>query len=66
MHREQCPACRAYVVSLRGLAAVLPPVLLPGALGAGLLAQVAEGGHAAGAGVGAGAGAGSRGRRRAR
>jgi len=25
-HREQCPACRAYVRSLRGLAAVLPPL----------------------------------------
>ena len=29
MHRDGCPACRAYVLSLRGLAAVLPPVLLP-------------------------------------
>ena len=28
-HRGECPACRAYVVSLRGLAAALPPVLLP-------------------------------------
>src|SRR5205807_7521463 len=27
VHREQCPACRAYVSSLRGLAAALPPVL---------------------------------------
>ncbi len=24
MHRDECPACRAYVLSLRGLAAVLP------------------------------------------
>jgi RNA polymerase sigma factor (sigma-70 family) len=29
-HRESCPACRAYVLSLRGLAAVLPPVCVPG------------------------------------
>jgi len=60
MHHEQCPACRAYVVSLRGLAAALPPVFLPGALGAALLAHVAEGAHAAGAaGAGAGTGAGA-------
>ena len=51
-HRSECPACRAYVLSLRGLAAVLPvPMFLPGVLGAGALAG-------AGAGVGAGAGAG--------
>jgi RNA polymerase sigma factor (sigma-70 family) len=35
LHRRECPACRAYVVSLRGLAAVLPPLYLPGGLGAG-------------------------------
>jgi DNA-directed RNA polymerase specialized sigma24 family protein len=29
MHCESCPACRNYVLSLRGLAGVLPPVLLP-------------------------------------
>ena len=51
-HRRECPACRAYVLSLRGLAAVLPVPLLPGVLGAGALAG-------AGAGVGAGAGAGA-------
>gem|GEM_PF-762606 len=52
-HRRACPACRAYVLSLRGLAAVLPvPMFLPGVLGAGALAG-------AGAGVGAGAGAGA-------
>lgn len=52
-HRRACPACRAYVLSLRGLAAVLPvPIFLPGVLGAGALAG-------AGAGVGAGAGAGA-------
>lgn len=50
MHRRECPACRAYVVSLRGLAAVLPPLPLPwvsGAVGFG-------GGAATGAGAGAG------------
>jgi RNA polymerase sigma factor (sigma-70 family) len=26
LHHGECPACRAYVLSLRGLAAVLPPV----------------------------------------
>lgn len=28
-HQRSCPACRAYVLQLRGLAATLPPVLLP-------------------------------------
>ncbi len=28
-HRRECPACRRYVLSLRGLAAVLPPIVLP-------------------------------------
>ncbi|HEY1450928.1 MAG TPA: sigma-70 family RNA polymerase sigma factor [Solirubrobacteraceae bacterium] len=47
-HSEGCPACRAYVRSLRGLAVVLPPapMLLHWALAAG-----------SGAGVGAAAGA---------
>lgn len=35
-HVEQCTACRAYVRSLRGLASVLPPTLLPGPLAAAL------------------------------
>jgi DNA-directed RNA polymerase specialized sigma24 family protein len=52
IHRSECPACRAYVVSLRGLAAVLPPVLLPWGLGAGVLARARGAGHA-GAGIGA-------------
>jgi DNA-directed RNA polymerase specialized sigma24 family protein len=54
LHRRECPACRAYVLSLRGLAAVLPPLALPwgpGAVGFG-------GGSAAGAGAGAGTGSG--------
>jgi len=60
-HRRECPACRAYVVSLRGLAAVLPmPVLLPGVLGVGALAGTGAGvGAGAGAQAGAGAGAGA-------
>jgi RNA polymerase sigma factor (sigma-70 family) len=65
-HRSQCPACRAYVTSLRGLAAVLPPALLPWGLGAGILARAGEGAHASavagatsgGRGVGGGGGGG--------
>jgi DNA-directed RNA polymerase specialized sigma24 family protein len=57
-HRSECPACRAYILSLRGLAAVLPvPMFLPGVLGAGALAGAGAGvGAGAGAGVGSGAG----------
>ncbi len=29
LHQRECPACRAYILSLRGLAAVLPPLPLP-------------------------------------
>jgi DNA-directed RNA polymerase specialized sigma24 family protein len=64
-HRRACPACRAYVLSLRGLAAVLPvPMLLPGVLGASALAGTGAGVGAstaaqAGSGAGAGAQAGS-------
>ena len=57
-HRNQCPACRAYVVSLRGLAAVLPPVLLPWGQAAGALLRSGAHGHG-GAGLGAHAGAGA-------
>jgi DNA-directed RNA polymerase specialized sigma24 family protein len=68
-HQRQCPACRNYILSLRGLAAVLPlPVFLPGMLGAGALAGTAGAGvgagstaGAGGAGVGTGAGAGGMG-----
>jgi DNA-directed RNA polymerase specialized sigma24 family protein len=43
MHRRDCPACRRYIVSLRGAAALLPPVLtLPGA---GSLTGLAGLGH---------------------
>lgn len=34
-HQRECPACRAHVLSLRGLASVLPPLPLPFLLGAG-------------------------------
>lgn len=68
LHYRECPACRAHVLSLRGLAAVLPPLALPwapgmvgglgGALGGGAGGGVGAGGGA-GAGASAGAGAGS-------
>jgi RNA polymerase sigma factor (sigma-70 family) len=62
-HRAACPACRAYVLSLRGLAAVIPPVpsllhllLAPGAAaGGGAVAAGASGSGGAGAAGGAGA-----------
>ncbi len=61
-HRSECPACRAYVLSLRGLAAALPPApALAHLLGAGALAG---GGTLAGAAArvpGAGAGGFARG-----
>jgi RNA polymerase sigma factor (sigma-70 family) len=66
MHCSECPACRAYVASLRGLAAALPPVLLPWGVGAGALgaagglgragAQGAAGASASGVAAGAGGG----------
>jgi DNA-directed RNA polymerase specialized sigma24 family protein len=57
LHHGQCPACRAYVVSLRGLAAALPPVFLPWSLGAVVLG-FADGAVHAGSGAGV-AGGGS-------
>jgi RNA polymerase sigma factor (sigma-70 family) len=64
-HQRQCPACRSYVLSLRGLAAALPPapLLLRWALlaspGTGTAAGTAAGAAAGGAGAGsAGAGLG--------
>jgi RNA polymerase sigma factor (sigma-70 family) len=65
-HRDACPACRAYVLSLRGLAAALPPVpallhtiLAGGAAGAGGAASAGAltGSGSAGVGVGGSAGA---------
>jgi RNA polymerase sigma factor (sigma-70 family) len=60
LHHRRCPACRRYVASLRGAAAILPPVLtLPGH-GAGGLAGLAGLGHHGAAGLsGAGASTGS-------
>jgi len=57
MHRRDCPACRAYVLSLRGLAALVPPVpaLMHWALGTGAGAAAGTGAVAA---VGKGAAAG--------
>ncbi len=55
-HSDHCSACRSYVASLRGLASVLPPVLMPGGLGAAVLARVGEGAAATGAHAGAAAG----------
>jgi hypothetical protein len=45
LHRGECPACRAYVLSLRGLAAALPPVLAPSSFGAAALALAGRGSH---------------------
>jgi DNA-directed RNA polymerase specialized sigma24 family protein len=60
-HHSQCPACRAYVVSLRGLAVVLPPAFLPwgiaAATGAGLQAGRSLGGAVSASGVSGAAGA---------
>jgi RNA polymerase sigma factor (sigma-70 family) len=59
VHQRECPACRAYVASLRGLAAVLPPPSLPvGALGAGAGGSVAGANGAAAAGSAGAAGGG--------
>jgi DNA-directed RNA polymerase specialized sigma24 family protein len=59
LHQRECPACRAYILSLRGLAAVLPPLALPWGLGAAVGASAGAGlGAGAGAGAGAGSGAG--------
>ena len=67
IHRAECPACRTYVLSLRGLAVVLPPVLLPWGLGAGALMRTlmrAPAGAHPRVGIGAHpAGARARGRR---
>ncbi len=57
-HQRECPACRAHVQSLRGLASVLPPLPLPLALGVAAGAGAGAGVTSTGVGVGAGAGAG--------
>jgi RNA polymerase sigma factor (sigma-70 family) len=48
LHYRECPACRAYVLSLRGLAAVLPPFALPWTPGMAGLGGGAGGGAAGG------------------
>ena len=59
IHNSECPACRAYVRALRGLAAILPPVpcLLHWALGAGAAAGTGVAGSGAAIGTAAGSGA---------
>ena len=48
VHHSRCPACRAYVASLRGLAAALPPGLLAWRTAAAILASSSDtGAHAA-------------------
>jgi DNA-directed RNA polymerase specialized sigma24 family protein len=49
-HCRDCPACRAYVISLRGLAIGLPPVLAPWSGTAALLRLAAPGSGAGSAG----------------
>jgi DNA-directed RNA polymerase specialized sigma24 family protein len=56
MHHSECPACRAYIVSLRGLAAALPPALLPSSIAAAALARAAGGLHAGARAAGGGTG----------
>jgi hypothetical protein len=60
-HSEACPACRAYVLSLRGLAVVLPPVpaLLYPILATGATGVAATGALAGSGSAGAGAGGGA-------
>jgi RNA polymerase sigma factor (sigma-70 family) len=53
-HHDDCPACRAYVRELRGLAVVLPPVLTPWGLGVGALVRGGALGRLARAGAGHG------------
>jgi DNA-directed RNA polymerase specialized sigma24 family protein len=52
-HALACPGCRSYVASLRGLAAVLPPVLAPLGLAAASLARGGELAHAGASAAGA-------------
>jgi DNA-directed RNA polymerase specialized sigma24 family protein len=58
-HKSECPACRAYILSLRGLAAVLPVPFLPGVLGTGALAGMAGAGTSTGVAASGGAGTGA-------
>jgi len=63
-HLSECSACRRYVRNLRGMGAIVPPVVLPlaalSALGiGGAAAGAASSGSGSGGGAGAGAGAGA-------
>jgi len=67
-HLSECSACRRYVRSLRGIGAIVPPVVLPlaalsalgiGGAAAGGAASSGSGSSAGGGGAGAGAGAGA-------
>ncbi len=62
-HLSECSACRRYVRSLRGMGAIVPPVVLPlAALSAlGIGGAAAGGGASSGSGSGGGAGAGGAG-----
>lgn len=59
LHQRECPACRAYVLSLRGLAEVLPPLPLPWGLGLGGPHTPPSAHTAVGAKAGAGTSAGA-------
>jgi hypothetical protein len=63
LHYRECPACRSYVLSLRGLAAVLPPLALPWAPGmvGGLGGALGGGAGSSAVGVGGAAGTGAAG-----
>jgi predicted DNA-binding protein (UPF0251 family) len=56
LHQRECPACRSYVASLRGLAAILPPLALPAGLGAGVVGAAGVGGALSAAGGAGGSG----------
>jgi DNA-directed RNA polymerase specialized sigma24 family protein len=58
-HQRACPACRRYVLSLRELAAILPPLALPGAIIGGAGAGVGAGAGGASIGIGGGVASGS-------
>jgi RNA polymerase sigma factor (sigma-70 family) len=57
-HTSDCPACRSYVASLRGLAAALPPVLAPWGLAAASLARSGGLAHLGACGAAGATGAG--------
>jgi DNA-directed RNA polymerase specialized sigma24 family protein len=56
LHHSECPGCRAYVLSLRGIAAVLPPIpaLLAPLFGSSAVGALAASGSVGGGGAAAG------------